>query len=105
LCGSRAGKAWSFPFWTGSIPPVLEEKRVVAFAGIGNPGAFRETLLALGARIVDFFGFKDHYVYQKEDLEHLVRLKKEKGAQYILTTEKDWMRMANIWPGVRRSHI
>ena len=78
-------------------PHMLNEKRVVAFAGIGNPGAFRETLMEMGAEVVDFCGFSDHYSYKKEDLTRLVRLKSQREAQYILTTEKDWMRIAAIW--------
>ena len=70
----------------------------MAFAGIGNPEVFRETLEALGARVVAFCGFKDHYVYKKDDLDHLVRLKSQTDAQYILTTEKDWMRVGSMWP-------
>ena len=79
-------------------PKGLNEKRVVAFAGIGNPEAFRETLEALGARVVAFCGFKDHYVYKKDDLDRLVRLKSQSDAEYILTTEKDWMRVGSMWP-------
>jgi len=79
-------------------PRVLNEKRVVAFAGIGNPESFRETLVSLGAEVVAFCGFKDHYAYQKDDLDQLVRLKRETDAHYIMTTEKDWVRMGPIWP-------
>ncbi|MBW2708316.1 MAG: tetraacyldisaccharide 4'-kinase [Deltaproteobacteria bacterium] len=79
-------------------PQMLNGKRVVAFAGIGDPGVFRETLMEMGAEVVDFCGFKDHYSYKKEDLSRLVRLKSQTDAQYILTTEKDWMRIAAIWP-------
>jgi len=77
---------------------VLNQKRVVAFAGIGNPELFRETLVSLGAEVVAFCGFKDHYAYQEDDLDRLVRLRAEKDAQYIMTTEKDWVRMGSIWP-------
>ena len=77
-------------------PHALNGKRVVAFAGIGNPEVFRETLEGLGARVVAFCGFQDHYVYRKDDLARLVRLKSQRAAQYLLTTEKDWMRMDSI---------
>ena len=79
-------------------PHALREKRVVAFAGIGNPGVFRETLVKLGVEVVGFCGFRDHYPYQKEDLVNLVRMKSQTEAQYLLTTEKDWMKIAPIWP-------
>ncbi len=79
-------------------PGVLNGKRVVAFAGIGAPESFRETLVSLGAEVVAFSGFKDHYEYRKDDLEHLVRLKTEEKAHFVLTTEKDWVKMGPIWP-------
>lgn len=82
-------------------PHALNGEQVVAFAGIGNPEVFRQTLEALGARVVAFCGFKDHYVYQKDDLDRLVRLKSRTGARYILTTEKDWMRVDSVWPECR----
>ncbi len=77
-------------------PHGLKGKRVMAFAGIGNPGAFQETLEDLGARVVGFCGFRDHYVYQKGDLAHLVHMASQRDAQYLLTTEKDWMRIASM---------
>jgi len=79
-------------------PRVLNQKRVVAFAGIGTPESFRETLVSLGADVVSFCSFKDHYAYQQDDLDRLVRLKRETDAHYIMTTEKDWVRMGRIWP-------
>ena len=84
-------------------PKTLNEKRVVAFAGIGNPQLFRETLLSLGAHVVAFRGYKDHYAYERHDLDRLVRLKRETGAQFIVTTEKDWMRIGRFRP--ERSEI
>lgn len=79
-------------------PETLNEKRVVAFAGIGNPRLFRETLLSLGADVVAFRGYKDHYAYGRNDLDRLVRLKRATGAQFIVTTEKDWMRIGRFSP-------
>ena len=79
-------------------PETLNEKRVVAFAGIGNPQLFKETLLSLGAHVVAFRGYKDHYAYGRNDPDRLVRLKRETGARFIVTTEKDWMRIRRFWP-------
>ena len=79
-------------------PQMLNGKRVVAFAGIGNPGMFRETLMKLGVDLVDFCSFKDHYPYKKEDIARIVRMKSQTDAKYILTTEKDWMRIVSISP-------
>ena len=84
-------------------PHALKGKRVVAFAGIGNPGAFQETLVELGAKVVGFCGFRDHYAYQKGALARLVHMASQRDAQYLLTTEKDWMRIASM--GAKCSEI
>jgi len=44
---------------------------VSAIAGIGNPQRFFTTLKSMGLK-VDGTAFKDHYAYQKEDIEKLV---------------------------------
>lgn len=74
----------------------LRSMRVVAFAGIAQPKLFKETLENAGAHVVRFRKFSDHYSYTPGDIEALIRMKEETGASYILTTEKDWIRIAGI---------
>lgn len=74
-------------------PEFLKGKRVLAFGGIARPDAFRRTLTKLGAHVVCFKGFGDHYRYTRDEIQVLIRKKEECGADYILTTEKDWMRV------------
>ena len=76
----------------------LKKKRVVGFAGIAHPEYFEETLNGLGADVVRFRGFRDHYLFNGKDLDELIRVKEKTGAQYIVTTEKDWMRIASVSP-------
>jgi len=98
FCADHAPDRVVFPLLDQvDSPHVLNEKRVVAFAGIGDPESFQETLVSLGAEVVAFCGFKDHYAYKKDDLDRLIRMKSQTDAQYILTTEKDWMRIGSIW--------
>ena len=99
FCADHAPDRVVFPLLDQvDSPRVLNEKRVVGFAGIGDPEAFQETLVSLGAEVVAFCGFTDHYAYKKDDLDRLIRMKSQTDAQYILTTEKDWMRIGSIWP-------
>jgi tetraacyldisaccharide 4'-kinase len=77
-------------------PGFIKGKPVLGFAGIARPELFRETLVGLGADVVYFRGFKDHYQFKSEDIQALIQTKKRFGAQYILTTEKDWMRIAPL---------
>ena len=65
---------------------------VVAFAGIGRPQKFFDTLAGLGARIVAAQGFPDHHPYRADDLDSLRALAAREGAR-LVTTEKDAVRL------------
>jgi len=66
----------------------------LAFAGIARPERFQESLVELGADLVQFEGFRDHYPFDRDEIKELIRMKERIGARYLLTTEKDWMRIA-----------
>lgn len=78
----------------GELRPLdaVRSGRVVAFAGIGNPAAFRGTLAALGAELAGFRGFADHHPYSPDDLRGLDRWARELRADLVLTTLKDLVR-------------
>ncbi len=83
---------------TGHMGPLMELRgtRVCAFAGIGSPKAFRQSLTALGAEVVAFRAFPDHHPYRRSDLDDLRRQAGEYGARLIVTTEKDGIRLADF---------
>jgi len=86
-----------FPYLEESHNPgILKGKRVVAFAGIARPENFRETLIALGTDTVFFKAFRDHYRFKQGEIDELRHMKERTGAEYILTTEKDWARISRI---------
>jgi len=71
----------------------FEKKKVISFAGIGNPNNFFDLLKKNGANILEEISFPDHYNYTNKDLENLI--KKAKGIDaLLLTTEKDYMRIS-----------
>jgi tetraacyldisaccharide 4'-kinase len=70
----------------------LKGQRVVAFAGIGAPEKFFETLHALGARIVAAHPFEDHYAFEGSDIQPILDEAFSIGAIPI-TTEKDAIRL------------
>ena len=76
----------------------LSGKRVVAFAGIAKPEGLMKTLTDLGADVVSFKGFEDHHPFQRREIQALIDEKKSLHADYLLTTEKDWVRMEGIVP-------
>jgi tetraacyldisaccharide 4'-kinase len=71
----------------------LTGRKVYAFCGIGNPDAFLETLKKLGAIIAGFRCFADHQKYNEEDLTGLTEACKSHAAEWLITTEKDWMKL------------
>jgi tetraacyldisaccharide 4'-kinase len=75
----------------------LRQRRGVAFVGIGNPQAFVSTLIQLGAEVVTLFVFPDHHPYTQEDWQTIVATVNKQRATYVVTTEKDAVRLAPSW--------
>jgi len=71
----------------------LAGRRVAAFAGIARPETFRAALAGLGARIVGFRSFRDHYAFRTADVRRLARWANGLKADCVVTTEKDWVRL------------
>jgi tetraacyldisaccharide 4'-kinase len=70
----------------------LSGRPVVAFAGIGLPQKFFDTLEACGARVKATKGFPDHHVFSDQDIDSLRNTARLQAAT-LITTEKDWMRL------------
>ncbi len=71
---------------------VLEGQAVFAFAGIGRPVKFFETLTGLGAHVVGTKSFADHHRYQPLEIMDLAERASRAGGE-LVTTEKDWVRL------------
>jgi tetraacyldisaccharide 4'-kinase len=74
----------------------LKGKKVLAFCGIGNPFSFEKTLKSLGVEILNAFFFLDHYIYSQNDFLSLEEERKKAGAEFLITTEKDSIRLPEI---------
>lgn len=72
---------------------ILRGRKVLAFAGLARPFSFKKTLSSLGAEVLKFEVFPDHYPYRPGDLERLSREALRSGAEAMITTEKDMARM------------
>jgi tetraacyldisaccharide 4'-kinase len=84
----------------GSRPPHdLRGKRILAFCGIGNPGAFRRTLAALGAEEATFREFADHHAYRREDIAELAQAARGCSADLAVCTQKDLVKIRADWLG------
>ena len=86
-----------FPFKNKVAPPdFLRGKSVAAFAGIARPQVFKDSLTALGTNIVYFKSFSDHHAFSPDDLKVMMDEKKRTDAEYLISTEKDWVKLKNI---------
>jgi tetraacyldisaccharide 4'-kinase len=70
----------------------LRGKRVLAFAGIGDPARFFNTLRASGIDVVAERAFADHHPYSQAEIESLITEAKRDGLA-LVTTEKDLARL------------
>jgi tetraacyldisaccharide 4'-kinase len=70
----------------------LRGKRVLAFAGIGDPGRFFNTLRAAGIEVARQRVFSDHHPFAPDEIESLVADAGRDGLT-LVTTEKDLARL------------
>jgi len=70
----------------------LRGKRVLAFAGIGDPTRFFNTLRASGIDVAGEQAFADHHPYSQGEIESLIAAAKRDGLT-LVTTEKDLARL------------
>ncbi len=71
----------------------LKGRRVLAFSGIATPESFEKFLRDLGALIVARERYLDHYRFAEEDFDELMAQAKREGAECLVTTEKDAVRI------------
>jgi tetraacyldisaccharide 4'-kinase len=73
----------------------LRGKRVLAFAGIGDPGRFFRTLRGCGIEVAAERTFPDHHPFSIGDIAGLIAEAK-RDALTLVTTEKDMARLRNV---------
>jgi len=70
----------------------LRGKRVLAFAGIGDPGRFFRALRTSSIEVVRERAFADHHPFSESEIETLIGEAK-RDALTLVTTEKDMARL------------
>lgn len=73
----------------------LQDRRVVAFAGLATNDRFFEALERLGAIVVEHFGFPDHHRYTTDDLAMLRQRQADQKADLLICTEKDGVKIGD----------
>ncbi|NLF82378.1 MAG: tetraacyldisaccharide 4'-kinase [Candidatus Gastranaerophilales bacterium] len=101
VCGFVADKIYDIS--TGET--AKEISSAVAFAGIAQPESFFSLLEAQGIRLAEKKVFPDHYLYRKEDVEALIETAQSTGANSIITTEKDAVKIQPLISNAPTSQI
>jgi tetraacyldisaccharide 4'-kinase len=78
----------------------LNGSKIFAFCGIGNPNSFITTIEALGAEITGSKIYNDHHQYTQSNLVDIYTQAGLAGAEFILTTQKDWTKIKPLKPDI-----
>lgn len=76
----------------------LQTKKVFAFCAIGRPDVFERTVLDFKPAELEFLSYPDHHQYSTEDIHQLIDQVKKIQPDMIVCTEKDMIKLLNIWP-------
>jgi len=93
-----AAQKGALPLFHGELTPDataltgLRGRKVLAFAGIGDPNKFFATLAAAGIDVSVRHGFADHHRYTAAEASSLTT-EAERDGLTLVTTEKDLMRI------------
>lgn len=91
--------------WGGAVR-LPRDRPVVALAGIARPDAFFADLEASGWRLAARLPFRDHHAFTAADVAAIAARVRETGADAVLTTEKDAVRLLPLRPlGIRAAFV
>jgi tetraacyldisaccharide 4'-kinase len=74
----------------------LYGKSAFFFCGIANPSSFKESLSRAGAQVKGYTAFRDHHKYSVGDFRRILTAAKKCGADWIVTTEKDIIKLSKF---------
>ncbi len=74
--------------------PKIQNKKLFAFCGLGNPNKFYQTLNENGYDISFTKSFPDHYNYNHQDINKLILTATKQNLE-LITTEKDYVKINN----------
>jgi len=74
----------------------LDGYKIGALSGIASPQGFEEFIEKLGAEIVYLERFADHHNYVQQEIIDFINNAKKAGAELLITTEKDAVRMPTL---------
>jgi len=104
LCGKKrvfaaglALKRWARWDGTWEEDCFVPKGETVAFSAIGNPRSFQSFLEGQGVRPRRHVRFRDHHAYSSKDMDRVVGICRETGADCLVCTEKDVYNIPQGW--------
>ena len=81
-------------------PDCMKGRTVFAFSGLADNRNFRQTLENLECNVAGHFEFSDHHSYSDSDLKNILTAAEKRMSECLVTTEKDYVRIAHkvTWP-------
>jgi tetraacyldisaccharide 4'-kinase len=86
---------FNLPCFLGSIKPLPQNNdnpNVMAFAGIGNPQKFYNSLKECGFNLLKTYDFPDHHYYNETELQNMINTAKQQNT-LLYTTSKDFVKI------------
>lgn len=77
----------------------IKGTKAATLAGIANPYEFEQSLRELGVEVIYSRRFADHHSYTQQELIDTLNRADKRGAEILLTTEKDAVRFPRLPPG------
>ncbi len=71
----------------------IANKKVYLFSALGDNESFKKIMDNTGAKIVGHSKYPDHYEYTFEDLKDIEQKAKKCNAEFLITTEKDLVKI------------
>lgn len=68
----------------------------VGFSGIAHTERFEQTLQGMGIEVKSFKAYLDHHPYKERDMKILGRIAEQVGAEALVTTEKDMVKLKGL---------
>lgn len=99
IVGTRMEVVQIENFGGGTIAS-LKDLKVGIFCGIAHPEYFKDTVLQQGAHIVEWAFTPDHKCLELSDFNKFATRCKEKGAEILLCTEKDKVKIDQSYNSV-----
>ena len=77
-------------------PQQVAGKKVGIFCALGRPERFLQTVREIGCSIVEHVLLPDHMPFELKELNLFAKRCKDKAAEMILCTEKDWVKLSSF---------